>query len=88
MFNFDGSNLTPPPDCPMVDHLKVMSTFCVPIAVLTILFGDLFVGMDGPVPVLRVLPHPYLHSGDSVHSVRQVTRRCNVIFCMKMSNAI
>ena len=46
MFNFDGSNLTPPPDCPMVDHLKVMSTFCVPIAVLTILFGDLFVGMD------------------------------------------
>ncbi|XP_063682743.1 uncharacterized protein HI_1586-like isoform X1 [Bolinopsis microptera] len=33
-------------NCPMVDHLKVMSTFCVPIAVLTILFGDLFVGMD------------------------------------------
>ena len=30
----------------MVDHLKVMSTLCVPIAVLTILFGDLFVGMD------------------------------------------
>ena len=35
-----------PSDCPIVDHLKVMTTFCVPIAVLTLLFGDLLVGMD------------------------------------------
>jgi len=31
--------------CPMLDHIKVMTTFAAPIAVLAIIFGDLFVGM-------------------------------------------
>ena len=30
----------------MLDHIKVMSTFCVPLAVITLIFGDLLVGLS------------------------------------------
>lgn len=30
----------------MVDHIKVMSTFCIPLAIMTLIFGDLMVGLN------------------------------------------
>jgi len=30
----------------MLDHIKVMTVFCVPVAVLSVVFGDLLVGME------------------------------------------
>lgn len=32
--------------CPMLDHIKVMTTFCLPMAALSLIFGDLLVGLD------------------------------------------
>lgn len=32
--------------CPMLDHIKVMTTFCLPMAALSLIFGDLLVGLE------------------------------------------
>ena len=32
--------------CPLIDHIKVATTFAAPIALLTLIFGDLLVGMN------------------------------------------
>ena len=32
--------------CPLIDHIKVITTFAAPVALLSLIFGDLLVGMD------------------------------------------